>query len=160
MKRVYVLLASALLLLAGSAVRADEHGTPGTLVISSAPATVQGCSSGCTASPGCASTPCCNAAPCSAAHACNQECGGREGRFLDWLCYKPANCHACGCHVSNCWPPLYTWFTDMCQGGGCGHGARGCPCGHAAPSTAGYASGGCATGGCATGGCANGGCAH
>jgi hypothetical protein len=121
MKRVFIVLASGLLLLAGSAVRAGDGGVPGTLQLAPAPAG--------------AAPSCCAAAPCCAPKACESDCGGHSGRFLDWLCYKPARCHACCCHVSNCWPPLYNWFTDMCQGGGCGHGA----CGHAAP---------CAGGGC------------
>jgi hypothetical protein len=123
MKHVCVVLAAGLLLLAASAVRAEENGgVPGTLKLVPVPADAKPV--------GCASGSCC------AAHACDKGCGGHEGHFLDWLCYKPARCHACCCHVSHCWPPLYTWFVDMCQDGGCVHGA----CGHATP---------CAAGGCA-----------
>jgi hypothetical protein len=122
MKRVCVVLASGLLLLAASAARAEENGVEGTLKLAPVPAE--------------AKASCGAAGPCCAAHACDKGCGGHSGRILDWLCYKPARCHACCCHISNCYPPLYTWFLDMCPAGGCGHGG----CGHTAP---------CATGGCA-----------
>jgi hypothetical protein len=133
MKRLGVVLASGLLLLAVSAVRAEgDKGVPGTLILSPVPA---------------AAAPSCGAASCCAASGCAKGCEGHSGRFLDWLCYKPARTHcACACHISDCWPPLSNWFLDMCQGGGCGRGA----CGHAAP---------CAGGGCAKPACGAA-CAH
>jgi hypothetical protein len=123
MKRMVVVLASGLLLLVGSATRAEEGGDPATLPSSPLPAK--------------AAPSCCATAPCCAAPACAAGCGGHFSHFCDWLCYKPAKSHcACACHISPCWPPLYTWFLDMCPAGGGGGGA----CGHAAA---------CAGGGCA-----------
>ena len=136
MKRVCVLLASGLLLLAGSAVRAGDGGAvPGTLHLGPMPhGPAQTCSS-----PSCAAPACCAPA------ACEEHCGGHCGCFRDWLLYKPVSGRcACCCQISNCWPPLHTWFLDMCQG--CGNG-----CGHAAPAVAAP---------CAHGACGDGGCAH
>jgi hypothetical protein len=133
MKRVCVVLASGLLFLAVSAVRAEEgNGTPGTLNLAPVPA----------------APACCAAAPCHAAPACAAGCDGHSNRVWNWLCYKPARVQcACSCHISNCNPPLYTYFLDMCQGGGCGHGA----CGHAAP---------CANGSCGAHRACDGACSH
>jgi len=110
MKRVSLLLAAGLLLLGGSAVRAGEPvAIPGTLNLAPPPTGAAG-SSGC-------------AGPFSGG-----QCHCRHSRNLcDWLLYKPPTCHACCCVVSSCWPPLYTWFLDRCQGcgDGCGHGGCG-----------------------------------
>jgi hypothetical protein len=133
MKRVGLLLTAGLLLLGGSALRAGEPvAIPGTLNLAPAPAepaksccTGPGCGSHC-AGPGCGST-----------------CHCRHSRNLcDWLLYKPPSCHACCGVVSTCWPPTYTWFLDMCQGGcgSCDRGGCGSSCSaHATP---------CAGGGC------------
>jgi hypothetical protein len=135
MKRAFTLLASGLLLLIGSSVWAgEEGGVPGTLNLTPVPAGKP--------------PSCCAASSCCPAPACARHCEDHTGRFLDWLCYKPAKAScACQCHISNCWPPLYTYFLDMCQGGGCGHSA----CGHGA----------CSHGTCGnTAPCAGGGCGH
>jgi hypothetical protein len=127
MKRVCVLLAGGLLLLAGSAVRAEEGGVPGTLQLPPAHVPPAAC-----ASPPCAAPACCAPA------ACGGHCG-HSGRVWEWLCYKPVSGRcACCCHISNCYPPLYTWFLDVCQGcgDGCGHGASACAhgaCAHPVP---------------------------
>jgi hypothetical protein len=124
MKRVCLLLAAGLVLLGGSAVRAGESvAIPGTLNLAPPPA----------AGPGCAGP------------FCGGHCHCRHSRsFCDWLLYKPPSCPcACRCVVSSCWPPLYSWFLDMCPGGGCG-GCGHAGCGHAcsAPATS-SADGGC-----------------
>jgi hypothetical protein len=131
MKRVWMLLAAALLLTGGSAVRAEEPaGVPGTMEV---------------VPPTAAPAPACCAAPECARHG---KC--HSGHLHEWLCYRPPSTHcACRCAVTPCIPPLYLWFVDMCQGGDCGRGH--CAGGHckAARVEAPCASGGCASGGCA-----------
>jgi hypothetical protein len=115
MKHVGILLAAGVLFVAGSAARAENGGgAPGTLQpvpVVAAPA-----------------SSCCKAAACAQGHH-----EGHRGRFCDWLLYKPPHT-ACACHCAptSCYPPLYTWFLDMCHGG-CG----GAGCGHAACAAAG-----------------------
>jgi hypothetical protein len=129
MKRVGLLLTAGLLLLGGSALWAGEPvAIPGTLNLAPAP-TDSGC-----AGPGCGNH--------CAGPGCGSTCHCRHSRNLcDWLLYKPPSCHACCGVVSPCWPPTYTWFLDMCQGGcgGCGHGG----CGHACAAPAASCGGGC-----------------
>jgi hypothetical protein len=107
MKTVRIMVAVGLALLGGRTLRAGEApAVPGTAKLMSVPADA---------------APACCAAPACAKH---------ERSCLDclcnWLHYKPRHC-GCHCAVSTCWPPLYTWFVDMCPAGGCGHAGPG-PC--------------------------------
>ncbi len=109
MKRIAMLLGTALLLIGASVARAEEDkgNQPEPSQLEPVAAVAE--------------RPC--ATPC-----CTTGCAKRSGHFLDWLLYRPMPSH-CGCHcvVSPCTPPAYLWFTDHCQGGGC-HGS----CGYAA----------------------------
>jgi hypothetical protein len=71
---------------------------------------------------GCASGPApCGTAPCQQ---CTSPCGGgAASRIWAWLTFRASTCHPslCGC-LPTCvpyTPPLYTFFLDRCQGGGC-----------------------------------------
>ena len=93
MKRVCLMLAAGLLLSGGSVVRAAEEGTMSGALNLAAPA-----------EPSCAAPSCADCGHC-----------GRSRSFCDWLLYKPPSCHCCCCVVSTCYPPLHTWFLDMCR---------------------------------------------
>jgi hypothetical protein len=148
MKRVWMLLAAGLLLMGGSAVRAeekDEGGTPGTMNLAAVhteekdegktPGTMNLAPVREAAAP----TP---ARTCCPAAACEKQGCGHQRSFGDWLCYKPVKSHcACHCNISPCFPPLHMWFLDMCQGGGCG---ASCSKQHLTVTKPACAGGGCA----------------
>jgi len=123
MKRIAILLATGLMLVGGSVVRAEEEQGIKPESLHQAPDPVAA------AEPSCA-------APC-----CTAGCAKHSGRLCDWLLYRPMRSHcACCCVVSPCTPPVYTWFLDHCQAAGCRGG-----CGYTAavrgPAGAGNAGG-------------------